>query len=234
MSFPPQDLRCPDPANCPVLATLPTLPRWELPAGSPQYRVYDTTWGYDEFNPGFGDTRFAPFDDSTGRRIPAMYLADTEIAALLETVFHDVHQVSDRNIYEQDLRERALVHVQVPQRAWLVDLRDPALAAAGTQRDELVSTSAEHYPCTRRCAAQLHGRSIDGRAVQGLVWHSRQAEVLGRPPEQVAVLFGDRYGTTRGSWTRIGPGARNLVEGPGRLLVDELANELDATVQPHA
>ncbi len=234
MTFPPQDLVCPDPGSCPVPATLPTLPGWELPAGQLLYRVYDTTWGYDEFNPGFGDTRFAPFDDSTGGRIPAMYLAESEIAALLETMFHDVHELADRNVYERDLLERALAHVQVPAPAWLVDLRDSTLAAAGVRRDELVSTSAEHYPCTRRCARELHARRIDDRPVQGLVWHSRQAEVLGRPPEQVAVLFGDRYGSARGSWIRVGPGARNLVEGPGGLLVDELANELDATVQPHA
>jgi hypothetical protein len=27
------------------------------------YRVYDGKWGYDEFNAGWGDTRFAPIDD---------------------------------------------------------------------------------------------------------------------------------------------------------------------------
>jgi RES domain len=229
----PQDLRCPDPDGCPVVAELPPVPGVWLDAGVPLYRVYSTRWGYDEFNPGLGDTRFAPFDAAaTGARVPTMYLAGDEIGALLETVFHEVHHQLPRRIYEKDLRRFGLAHVRVPRRLWLADLRDPALAAAGVRREQLVSTPAEHYPCTRRVARDVHGREIDGREVAGLLWHSRQAELLATRPTEVCVLFGDVAGTGRGSWVLTGPGVRNLFEGPGRVLVDVLAEQLDATVHP--
>lgn len=230
----PRDLRCPDPAGCRVVAELPAVPGVWLEAGAPLYRVYSTKWGYDEFNPGLGDTRFAPLAAAvTGAQVPTMYLAADQIGALLETVFHEVHQQLPRSIYEKDLRPFGLAHVLVPRRLWLADLRDDALAAAGVGREQLVSTMREHYPCTRRVAQELHGRVINGRRVAGLLWHSRQAELLeAAAPAVVCVLFGDVAGTDRGSWALTGPGVRNLYEGPGRLLVDVLAEQLSATVHP--
>jgi hypothetical protein len=232
--FPPHDLTCPHPAGCPVTAALPELPGVLLSAGKPMFRCYDVTRGYDEFNPGFGDSRFAPFDSVTAvSRVSALYLADNENGALLETVFHEVHQQSDRHIYEKDLRRHAIAHLLVPTELWLVDLRDDVLQLLGIRRDQVVASPSEHYPCTRQLARDLQTRSIDGRRVEGVLWHSRQAELLRRSgPSEVCVVFGDVYGDHRGSWTLTGPGARNLYEGPGRLLIDELANELAATVHP--
>jgi len=84
-----------------------TPSRPTLAPGTPLYRVYDATWGYDEHNPGKGDTRFAPVDDpGTEKRLPNMYLGETPTAALLETVFHDVHDVGGKVIYQQYLREK--------------------------------------------------------------------------------------------------------------------------------
>ena len=83
-----------------------------LSAGTPLYRVYDGTWGYDEHNPGYGDARFSPIDDPVhGGRLPSMYLAATPTAALLETVFHDVHHDSARIVYERDLLGKLLARV---------------------------------------------------------------------------------------------------------------------------
>jgi hypothetical protein len=46
------------------------------------------------------------------------------------------------------------------------------------------------------------------------------------------VLFGNhRYSSKRGSWTRFGPGSQNLYEGPGRLLVDQISDELRALIE---
>ena len=84
--YPPQDIDCPDPASCVVAETLPRLESVTLAKGTALYRVYDGTWGYDEHNPGRGDTRFAPVDDPvTGRRLPSMYLGATPTTVLLET-----------------------------------------------------------------------------------------------------------------------------------------------------
>ncbi len=202
-----------------------------LPAGVPLYRVYDGAYGYDEHNPGFGDTRFAPFDDLTsGDRVPAMYLAATETAALLETVFHDVHHAAGRVIYERDLLGRLLSRAEMPSAAVVADLRDPELGLLGISRDSLTSSPAEHYPCTRRIAAELHAHVTP--KIDGIVWHSRQAELAGAGPVEVLILYGDRYPSGRRTWTLQPPGLSALYEGPGRLLLDDIAEDLKATVHP--
>lgn len=201
--------------------------------GTELYRVYDGTWGYDEHNPGFGDARFSPFDDPTdGHRVPNMYLAAAPAAALLETVFHEVHQSSSRIIYERDLRGKLLAHLKLPTAARLGDLRDPELARHNLSRSQVASSPAEHYPCTRRLAIGARGQCRSGGSLQGLIWHSRQAELAGHPPTEVMVLFGDTFPSGRGSWPLTGPGIRSLYEGAGRLLIDQIAQDLDALVEP--
>lgn len=231
-AFPPVELDCPDPQNCPVVSVLPRLRTATVAAHSPWFRAYSARWGYDEFNPGYGDARFSPIDDPrTGERLPSMYLAATPAAALLETVFHDVHQRSARIIYQRDLRGMLLANVRTPIAARLGDLRDPELLRLGITRDEIVATTTEHYPCTRRQATTALARSRGARALHGLIWNSRQSELAGQPPIEVVVVFGGpRYPSTRGGWGLFGPGASSLYDGPGRLLVDEIAESLSATV----
>lgn len=230
MSLPPQVLDCPDQPSCTVLQDPNGFTTVAYAPGVPLYRVYTSTWGYDEANPGFGDARFSPIDDPlTGVRLPSLYLAETEVAALLETVFHEVHHQIPRIIYERDLRGQLLAHVVTPRAVELIDLRDPALHRLSLQREQVASSAAEHYPCTRRLGVELLRLHP---TAHGLIWHSRQAEILGQPDVEVIVLFcGDRLETVRGDWPLRGPGNRNLYEGPGRLLIDELAEELDATVE---
>ena len=228
--FPPQRLECPNPTGCPVTPALPRLRVTTLAAGTPLYRVYDGTWGYDEHNPGYGDARFSPFDDpGAGHRVPSMYLAATPAAALLETVFHEVHQSSSRIIYERDLRGKLLAHLTLPSAARLGDLRDAELHRHHLTRDHVVASPAEHYPCTRRLARAA--RAGDD-SLQGLLWHSRQIELAGHPATEVLVLFGDSFPSGRGSWPLTGPGIRNLYDSPGRLLIDQVAEDLDALVEP--
>ncbi|BBZ50861.1 RES domain-containing protein [Mycobacterium heidelbergense] len=231
MLLPPQVIDCPGPRGCGAAAVLPNLQTFRLTRGTPLYRVYDGTWGYDEHNPGLGDTRFAPIDDpTTGRRLPSMYLGETPPTVLLETIFHDVHPSGSNVIYEHHLSEKLLAHVRVPVDATLGDLRDSQLAALGLQRAEIVSSPAEHYPCTRRLAIAALAQSHTA-PLQGLIWHSRQAELAGKGPQEVIVLFGERYQSERGSWERFPPGSQNLYQGPGRLLVDEIAVELGAVIE---
>lgn len=233
MPFPPQQLDCPDPPGCPVAPDLPSLSVTTLAAATALHRVYDSTWGYDEHNPGYGDARFSPFDAvTTRRRVPTMYLARSRVAALLETVFHDVHHDATRTIYERDLIGKLLAYLRVPVDARLGDLRDAELARHQLIRDEVVATPAEHYPCTRRLAVAAHAQEHLGGPIQGLIWHSRQAELVGLPPTEVVVLFGDRYPSGRGTWTRVAPGSSTLYEGPGRLLIDEITEELAAVIHP--
>lgn len=233
MALPAADLDCPDPDGCPVAASAPQLHPTTLSAATPLYRVYDATWGYDEHNPGHGDARFSPVDDPfTADRLPSMYLAATPAAALLETVFHDVHQVGGRIIYERDLRGKLMAHLRVPTEVVLGDLRDPELDRLGVSRAQIVSSPAEHYPCTRRLAGAVLSQFQSGPHLAGLIWHSRQAELANVGPVEVMVLFGEpRYPSRRGNWPLFGPGATSLYEGPGRLLVDEIAESLGAVIE---
>jgi hypothetical protein len=233
MTFAPQELDCPDPEHCPVVRTLPRLRTVAMPKDAEWYRVYDATWGYDEHNPGYGDTRFSPIDDPLGgERLPSMYLAATPTAALLETVFHDVDETSARMIYERQLRGKLLAHVRAPTDAIVADLRNPELARLGLPRSAIVATSAEHYPCTRALAVGVLRQPHGTRVVHGLLWHSRQAELAGDDPVEVAVLYGrPRYTSARGSWQLFGPGAFSLYDGPGRLIVEEIAENLGATIE---
>ncbi|MEB4211753.1 hypothetical protein [Mycobacterium sp. 94-17] len=93
-----------------------------------------------------------------------------------------------------------------------------------------MSSPAEHYPCTRRLAiaalAQTHATPL-----QGLIWHSRQAELAGGSPQEVVVLVGQRYQSKSGSWQRVPPGSQNLYEGPCRILVDKIATDLGAVLE---
>ena len=56
-----------------------------------------------------------------------MYLGEADLAALLESVFHDVHHSADRFVYEQSLREMLVAHVRTAEELRLADLRDPVL-----------------------------------------------------------------------------------------------------------
>jgi RES domain len=232
----PQDIDCPDPGACPVIATLPLLETATLQPDRFLFRVYDGSWGYDEFSPGLkGDSRFAPIDDPlTGKRLPSMYLGETPTTVLLETVFHDVHEEGSGFVYEGHLHKKLLAHIQAPASATLGDLRDPQLDELGLARSQIVSSSAEHYPCTRRLAIEALAQGQDP-PLQGLIWHFRQAELGGKPAEEVVVLFGgDRYPSKRGTWQRFGPGSQNLYEGPGRLLIDKIADDLRAIIEASA
>jgi hypothetical protein len=234
-TLPPQDLVCPNPPGCGVAAHLPTLNTVTLTQGRALYRVYDGTWGYDEFNPGRGDTRFAPIDEPvTGKRLPSMYLGETPTTVLLESVFHDVHQLGSMTVYQAQLHDKLLAHIEVPASATLGDLRDPQLHALGLARSQVVASPAEHYPCTRRLAVEALAQDHDP-PLQGLIWHSRQAELVNKPPEEIIILFGEsRYSSKRGTWPRFGPGSQNLYEGPGRLLVDQIADDLKAMIETGA
>ncbi len=122
---------CPDPAGCPVPTPPGPVEARELrlvewPAGRPFHRVYRVRHGVDEFNPGVGDTRFAPLVDDVP--VPTLYGGEDETVALLESVFHDVTLGADRIIYRTMLRERGLAHLAAPRELQLIDLRDEALA----------------------------------------------------------------------------------------------------------
>lgn len=242
--FPAQVLDCPDPQGCQVardhLADLAGSGRLRVITFSGQgswFRVYDASDGYGQPNPGFGDTRFAPFDAlESGERVPTLYLAQTLEAALLETALHDISAAQPRVLAERALLGKLHAQVAAPRDLNLLDLRDQELHALGIARESISSSPSEHYRCTRYVARAVHAGTfeVDGRQsrADGIVWHSRQAELTGRGPQEIAVVFADRVPSNRGAWS-LAPRRRSsgaLLEGTGRLLLDELAQSLDITI----
>jgi hypothetical protein len=234
----PAALTCPRPHQCPVVVTLPA---WEVVTAfaddRPWYRAYDNRFGYDEYNPGLGDSRFSPIDDAGGARVPSLYLAADETAALLESVFHSVDAsgasldlLSTPGIPEGQLLTMGLACVASPAPARLADLRDAALARMGVDRSQLITSAAEHYPCTRRVATSIHA---DPRGVAGIIWHSRQAEITGHGQVETVVIFGDRHPVdrSRGQWQLRPPGVQGLYAGPGRDLAERVAENLGILIE---
>lgn len=236
-ALPAQVLQCPDPAGCGVakaklasLADLGRVPSARLPATRVWVRVYDGNDGFNTPNPGHGNTRFAPFDDaSSGARVPTMHLAETLTAALLETAFHDVHLQQPRVVSEMSFRSKLYAQLAAPRELFLADLRDDSLSALVLTREHLSNTPAEHYPCTRSIAQAVHASR---QAFDGIIWHSRQAELSGKGSHEVAIVFADRVPHSRGAWTLPGYGSPlgSLIHGPGRLELDSIAESLDVTV----
>src|SRR5699024_9256108 len=135
--------------------------------------------GYATPNPGQDNSRFSPFDDeSSGERVPSIYLAESLEASLLETSLHDVPIKTPREVNVSTLFGKAHARVRLPTDLLIADLRDASLRTLGIERDAIVSSPREHNPCTRRVAKRIHSSMQD---VAGIVWHSRQAEINQRP-----------------------------------------------------
>src|SRR4051812_7169107 len=60
-----------------------------LPAGTVLHRIHETQFGAAQFNPGFGRSRFAPFQVN-GVKIPTAYAATSLECAVYEMIFHDI------------------------------------------------------------------------------------------------------------------------------------------------
>ncbi len=178
-----------------------------------------------------------------GVTVPTLYGAVTQTVALLETCFHGVHEMATRLVSEAlDLAPRGLAALTTPASLPLVDLTDMGLDRVGMNRRQLVATTPEHYACTREWAVALHGRRIGGVVPAGLLWRSRIAELaradslllgdLLTVASDAFVLFGDRVPTDPSAWRPGDPHYDNLTAGDGRLLAEQIAEQLGAVIVP--
>ena len=191
---------------------------------------------------GVGNARFSPLVDRGGV-IPTMYAAATQTVALLETSFHDVHETSTRIISESlHLARRGLVALTAPAPLALIDLTDQGLDRIGLARAQLVATTPEHYACTRQWAVSLHARRIGPVVPVGILWQSRVAELaradslllgdLLALASAVCVLYGDRVPTDPAVWQPGDPHYDDMSSGDGRLLAEQIAEQLGAVIVP--
>jgi len=145
------------------------------------YRVCSAgpTRRIDDFNPGYGPGgRFSFFGDPP---VPVLYAAETELAALCETVLHDVpatggivpsaaidNLVAGRLVLARDLA--------------LADFSGVGLRRLGVDPEQLTSSPAYTYHRTRRWA-----RAAYDAGFEGIVWMSKRCN-----DARAFVLFGDR------------------------------------------
>jgi hypothetical protein len=194
----------------------------EWPADLAIVRVFDLDYGATEFNPGVRTEprgRFHFFENAAGARVPVLYGAEGQDAAIAETVFHDAPLGAGAVVPARRLAPLALAHV-VPTRALrLAELMGHGLRRLGARAAELTDTDAVTYPRTVRWAAALHAASAD---LDGLIWMSRQFN-----EERVCVLFGDRVRS--GELRLVGP-VRPLLAGSGRRAVESAANRAGVIV----
>jgi hypothetical protein len=236
---------CLSPASCTVPnvgdVDLRRLRLARLPPGAAFHTAYRRPHWPSLFNPSpAGNARFSPLVVD-GVTVPTLYGAATQTVALLETCFHGVHEMARRLVSEPlDLATRGLVALSSPGPLPLIDLTDDGLDRVGMTRAQLVATTPEHYACTREWAVALHGRRIGRVAPAGLLWGSRIAELaqadsllLGEllaVTSDAFVLFGDRVPTDPGAWHPGDPHYDDLTAGDGRLLAEQIAEQLGAVI----
>lgn len=196
------------------LTLSPNLEIW--PAGKSIVRVHNVTFGATEFNPGFGEGRFHPLNDS----VPTLYGSNTLDGALSETVFHDVPVSGALKSIRQSKLVPMLATTISPMRdLTLIQLRGFGLKKLGVTRAQLIDSDADHYATTRRWGAALH----DASAADGLIWMSRQHDT-----SEALVLFGDRV--ARSAFDVIDPPRSLYPPSPGWLDVLRAAESAGITI----
>lgn len=150
-----------------------------LESGSLLFRVFDNKRKVTDFNPGIGKpTRFAFFGAPI---VGVLYAADTEEAAVCESILHDIPPGPGNVLYEQ-VAKRVCAPLSPTRDLRLASLMGDGLRVLGTEAKHVTATLSSKYARTVRWAEEAHGAGFDG-----LVWMSNR-----RNTDRAYVLFGDR------------------------------------------
>ena len=150
-----------------------------LSAGHLLYRVFTSTRKATEFTPGVGaPTRFGFFGKPV---VPILYAADTEEAAIAESLLHDIPEEGGVLPYDQYSR-KVLARLEVTRELRLVVLHGIALRRLKVKPEDVTSSPASSYSTTVQWAEAAHGIGVDG-----MVWMSRLCNNTA-----AYVFFGDR------------------------------------------
>lgn len=157
-----------------------------LSAGHLLYRVFTSSRKPTEFNPGVGaPTRFGFFGKPV---VPIMYAADTEEAAVAETLLHDIPVEGGLLPYD-DYSRKALARLKVTRDLRLAVLHGLELRRLKVGPEDVTSSPSSTYADTVRWAEAAHRIGVDG-----MVWMSRLCNNA-----KAYVLFGDKCGGTKGA-----------------------------------
>lgn len=187
------------------------------------HRVFDHHYPADRFNPGKHtavEGRFHFFEDPTGRRVPVLYGAAGDEAAIAETVFHDVPvRGPGRVVLEQRIEPLSLCRLRPTRDLTLIALHGFGLRRLGVRATELTDTEASQYSRTVPWVRALHHAEP---TADGLAWMSRQHN-----SQKAVMLFGDRVSSDE---LHLQWGPQPLITGPGRRVLDAAANLCDIAI----
>lgn len=160
--------------------------RTVLKAGTGLHRVHDRDYAANAFNPCRGSpTRIAPIENVEGRCVPSLYAGDSLIAAIYETIFHDVPAKARlKSVPKSLVTSRAHGELQTTRDIELATLRAVDLKKWRISRTSLIASSPRLYAQTARWAEAVHHQFPN---VEGLVWTSNQCD-----PDSAYLFFGDR------------------------------------------
>lgn len=158
-----------------------------IPAGLVIHRIHDQRFAADEFNPGFGKSRFAPLEATDGRTVPTAYGATSLECAIHETIFHDIGGPAEfKSVSWTEIDRLSYSTLCTRTEMNLVALFAADLLKWGIERRNLIDTPRRTYGRTRRWAEAIHAQAPEAA---GLVWVSRRYDQA-----YGLMLFGDRIG----------------------------------------
>jgi hypothetical protein len=150
------------------------------PAGQPLYRVHGNLHRAAEFNPGVSNpTRWAFFGNPV---VPVLYVAETEEAAVSESILHDL-PLNGGRIFPEGYLDRVAGRLTCDRDLRLAQFAGGGLRRLGARPATLTDTDADTYADTVRWAEAAWSIT----ECDGIMWMSRHWNT-----SRAIVLFGDR------------------------------------------
>ncbi|MEU4065438.1 RES family NAD+ phosphorylase [Streptomyces wedmorensis] len=198
-----------------------------IPAGTELWRAHKSHYAPDQFNNRISDIHFGGgrFEGTLLDPYHSLYLADTSVTALAETMLRSLHHTGPRGMREilyAAAEGRSLSCLRVRYDLTLVSLRCGADLAA--VRTEPTLLDEGNYAVARRWSSEIRAQAPDA---QGLVWDSRRNR-----REDALVLYSDRVEHCEGGPLEPvpGKGIRDLGSREGLERANELLKPLWAEI----
>jgi RES domain len=143
----------------------------------------------DEFNQGWGCTRFAPIYQDDKAPVHTYYAASTIRCTILESVLHDV-MLNPPGLFELDsLKHYHLVKFRIGAPLQVVSFHSPFLPKLNMDRSTLIDCTAKCYPETQMWAQAAYNQRP---GAQGIEYTSRRDD-----EGKCIMLFGQRMSHPR-------------------------------------
>lgn len=154
------------------------------PKGKPIERIHSSRFSATDFNPGMGNSRFSPINDSQGKSIPTLYGGENIAVAVMETVLHDLPTPCEYAPVELSvLHALSRSQISPEEDLRLVDLNPRFMKKQGITQADLLGSAADSYTETHQWAEKIYA---DNPEAQGMQWASKQHG------DKALMLFGDR------------------------------------------